>query len=290
MRSRRPGSRSPEVHIPDLEAHVSSDFDTPPGTPEPRSAYVVCATPRSGSGLLCRALIGLGQAGVPLEYFNRPYREPLAARWGVGTDLDAYARELRQRRGGPGGVLGVKLHWANFCALYGAPPPFGASDDILVRLLGVRPAYVHILRRDIDRQAVSLVIAERSGEWARLAASRPPRRGPMPYRFHTIADARLRLLLAEAHWERFFVANGITPLRVVYEDLVARYEEEVARVAAFVAPGGVGPVTPPTTVKQGDARADELLARFHRDLARREERRLRRRRAARLTAVVRRPP
>ena len=36
----------------------------------PRSSYLVCATPRSGSTLLCEALINTGLAGHPQEYFE----------------------------------------------------------------------------------------------------------------------------------------------------------------------------------------------------------------------------
>ena len=38
--------------------------------PVPMSAYLVCATPRSGSTLLCRALTATGVAGRPEEYFE----------------------------------------------------------------------------------------------------------------------------------------------------------------------------------------------------------------------------
>ena len=36
----------------------------------PRSSYLVCATPRSGSTLLCEALINTGLAGHPKEYYE----------------------------------------------------------------------------------------------------------------------------------------------------------------------------------------------------------------------------
>src|SRR3712207_3129614 len=36
----------------------------------PRRAYLVCATPRSGSTLLCETLTATGIAGRPAEYFE----------------------------------------------------------------------------------------------------------------------------------------------------------------------------------------------------------------------------
>ncbi len=37
---------------------------------EPTRSYLVCATPRSGSTLLCEALLATGVAGRPREYFE----------------------------------------------------------------------------------------------------------------------------------------------------------------------------------------------------------------------------
>src|ERR671917_2614911 len=48
--------------------------------PEPRVSYLVCATPRSGSTLLCEALSGTGLAGRPAEYFEAMYDTRLPRR------------------------------------------------------------------------------------------------------------------------------------------------------------------------------------------------------------------
>src|SRR4051794_22395246 len=63
--------------------------------PHPDRSYLVCATPRSGSTLLCRALAQTGVAGRPEEYFEarattgRPPepRDYFNARKGTGTFL-----------------------------------------------------------------------------------------------------------------------------------------------------------------------------------------------------------
>src|SRR3954466_12579190 len=89
-----------------------TEYDTPPGSaPERTVTYVVCSTPRSGSGLLCRALAGTGVAGTPIEYFNGWRRPMLAGGWGCGTSLAAYAEALQDRRTDTAGVFGTKLHW-----------------------------------------------------------------------------------------------------------------------------------------------------------------------------------
>src|SRR5438046_662736 len=40
------------------------------GKVQPQCSYLVCATPRSGSTLLCEALANTGIAGNPKEYFE----------------------------------------------------------------------------------------------------------------------------------------------------------------------------------------------------------------------------
>src|SRR5215213_7140144 len=68
----------------------------------PTTSYLVCATPRSGSTLLCETLRATGVAGVPLEA-GRPSGEPAAA-W----------RGRVVRRGlTANGVWGGKLMWGH---------------------------------------------------------------------------------------------------------------------------------------------------------------------------------
>src|SRR5882757_2118397 len=44
--------------------------NSPVSSPAPSRSYLVCATPRSGSTLLCEALNSTGVAGVAEEYFE----------------------------------------------------------------------------------------------------------------------------------------------------------------------------------------------------------------------------
>ena len=54
-------------------------------------SYLICATPHSGSTLLCEALKNTGSAGWPEEYFavvkNTPIQEPLARYPQPGEDM-----------------------------------------------------------------------------------------------------------------------------------------------------------------------------------------------------------
>src|SRR5438045_4129167 len=73
-------------------------------------SYMICATPRSGSSLLCELLAGSGAAGAPEEYFGPLRMAGLQEEWGVAA-LDRYVAELRARRSGANGVFGFKTHF-----------------------------------------------------------------------------------------------------------------------------------------------------------------------------------
>jgi LPS sulfotransferase NodH len=56
-------------------------------TMRPHTSYLVCATPRSGSFLLCEALKNTALAGQPEEYFWRDDEPAWKERWGYQTSL-----------------------------------------------------------------------------------------------------------------------------------------------------------------------------------------------------------
>lgn len=69
-----------------------------------------------------------------------------------------------------------------------------------------------------------------------------------PYDFEGIERFSEGIDASEEDWERFFALAGVEPLRIVYEDFVAAYDETVGTAAEYV---GIDPgdltVSPPTT-------------------------------------------
>jgi LPS sulfotransferase NodH len=219
----------------------------PPLPPElsglrPRAAYLLCATPRSGSTLLCDLLEATGIAGRPDEYFEalrdtgrprqpREYFEgvddpevlellprsapPLAGEEPFERRLAAVVRAATT----PNGVFGAKVMWGyhdDLQARLAQLPALAALDDAarLARLLGdVR--YVHVRREDVVAQAVSLWRAVQTRAWRADdggAAADQPR-----YSFAGI-DHLVRMLRShDRRWRRWFTARSIAPLELRYE-------------------------------------------------------------------------
>jgi LPS sulfotransferase NodH len=284
-----------------VQPFLGPEFDSRPGAAgERKQTYVVCSTPRSGSTFLCQALASTGVAGTPMEYFNPVTRSILSRRWGCGSGLTAYVESLKERRTSRTGILGIKLHWHQLEAIrdersgHGhCAEPFRQPAGLLEGLLGARPAYVRLMRTDLDRQAISLWTAEYTRVWARAEEAPEGRTVRVPYSFAGIDGCRARIALAEARWHRFFRFNGVEPTEVLYEDLCGSYAPTVAGVLDQLIPGagGEGALPQPIGAQLADARSEELLARFRNDLDRRSpewlDRSLPWRLGARLTALLR---
>src|SRR4051812_4674664 len=140
-------------------------------------AYLVCATPRSGSTLLCELLKGTGVAGRPEEYFEtlrstgyprqpRQYFEGVPEVQALLAPVEPGAPEAEFDWDGvlragttPNGVFGAKVMWSHLEDLW--PRLGGRSlEDGLPR-----PRYVQVVRRDKAAQAVSLWTAIQTQHW-----------------------------------------------------------------------------------------------------------------------------
>lgn len=249
-----------------------ADFDRdPPGPPVPPPwPYLVCSTPRSGSTLLCEGLRATGRLATPAEYFNiEATLVPLSRRWG-SADARAYVRDLYRHRTSPDGVLGVKLHWQQVEELRDVLGLAGERRGVFPRrerrlLEGLFPAarYVHVQRRDRDRQAVSYWIAEHTRQWSVHGGEEPPSACLPDYDAVAIDAVRRRIDHQEACWARFFAENGIAPVTVVYEELAADYAGTIARVArALDVDLRPADVPPPRLRRQSDDASERLLRRY----------------------------
>lgn len=179
---------------------------------ETNRSYLVCATPRSGSTLVCQTLIRTGVAGRPEEYFealrstgvprrpeeyfhgttdqsildhlgqqesafNPQPRSPLWSR----TAYDRYIDWVLEAGTTPNGVFGAKLMWqylGDFVGLLRGIPEY--RELPLSELL---PAafpdltFVRVVRANKIRQAVSLWKAVQTASWSDKGGEAPTEEG-----------------------------------------------------------------------------------------------------------------
>ncbi len=268
--------------------------------PRPERSYLVCATARSGSTLLCRALGSTGVAGTPEEFFEARRdtgRPPTPFDYlgdAPGVDpaeleaaglpevpdysdlrgIDDYREHLRNvlaRGTTANGVFGSKLMWmqvSELTALAQALPELrGAQPRELFDALFGSLTYVWVRREDSVRQAVSLWRALQSQNW-RSGGDEPRPTPTLRYSFPALHHLRLRLERDDAAWGTFFDDEGIRPLELEYEAIAANPAGSVERVLEAIGVDSVGGREPrSTTTRQADELSDQWVERYGEDLA-----------------------
>jgi LPS sulfotransferase NodH len=274
----------------------------------PMLSYLVCATPRSGSTLLCHALDQTGVAGHPEEYFEALHRSGLPRRPHEYFDADRHANiverlAFREMPDGsakpnplwhpdtydqylewalkegttPNGVFGAKLMWGylgDFAELLRGID--GMAGRPLPELLGrAFPGlrYIQITRENKIRQAVSLWKAVQTQAWKREAGQETDRSVELVFSFRAI-NYLVRLLTAhDASWEAYFLGLGYEPLRITYEELAESTDAVIRRVLEHLgipAPADLVVEAPGLSV-QADAVSEEWVRRIDEHLRALEE-------------------
>lgn len=200
------------------------------------TSYLLCATPRSGSTLLCGLLKATGVAGLPESYFRQPDEPAWARRWGVTGGYDAYVQAVVAAGTTDNGVFGARLMWGTVdevvAKLDDAQPGGRAATDLeQLNLAFDQPRFVYLWRDDIVAQAVSWLRAEQTAFWQDGDGTN----GLEP----RYDRERLRSLVRmidehNAAWRAWFAATGVTPHPIRYEDLIADMDRITRDLLAFL--------------------------------------------------------
>src|SRR4051794_2597269 len=239
-------------------------------------SHLVCATPRSGSTLLCALLDGTGVAGRPLEFFERLSRTGLPRQPreyfeevedaellgllaptdpGTPDSSDPIPRALAEGTT-PNGVFAAKLMWTHLHDLAGRLGRPARAELLAERFPD--PRYVHVTRGDKVAQAVSLWRAVQTRAWR---AGEVTENGHAVYHAGAIGYLAGQLTDHDDAWRSWFAANRVEPMTIVYEDLVA---DTLASTSAVLDRLGVGPaeIPEPPLRRQGDDRSARWVERY----------------------------
>ncbi len=264
----------------------------------PITSYLVCATPRSGSTLLCETLRATGVAGVPLEHFEilrhsglpRQPREyfdgvadarvlellaPLEAGRPSGEPAAAWRDRVVRQGLTANGVWGGKLMWGHVEDLLSRARWLDGLADAdlaaaLRALLGdVR--LVFVTRSDKVAQAVSLWRAVQTQRW-RADADAPRRPHDAVYSFAALDHLVSQLQADEAAWRGWLATHAPgEPLELSYEAIAADPRAAVGRVLDFCGLPRVA-IPDPALRDQRDARSHEWSERYASERRERERR------------------
>jgi trehalose 2-sulfotransferase len=251
-------------------------------------AYLVCATPRSGSTLLCEMLRDTGLAGRPLEHFEvlrhsslprQPHEyfgevdldgldellpEP---RPGVPSQEppDAWRARILSDGRGENGVWGGKLMWGHVDDLVTRarqlPGLADADLEQVLRALLDRPQLILVTRRDKVAQAVSLWRAVQTQSWR---ADDAEKHDDPVYEFAAIDHLVSQLESDERSWKEWFAQNDQQPFVVTYEQLEAAPAETVSTVLHALGLPDTG-VSVPRLSRQRDELSEAWAERYRRE-------------------------
>jgi trehalose 2-sulfotransferase len=265
---------------------------------QPHTSYLICATQRSGSTLLCEALQNTRLAGWPEEYFQVHKKtgdvrqpgdyftgldvidimsylhdsspssgEPLQ-RSSAEQTYEDYLADVLKHGTTPNGVFGAKIMWAYFHGFISKlrEIPHYRELEVSNLLSTVFPnlRYIWLTRQDKVRQAVSLWKALQTQVWREEADTSLP---PKELHFHFMAiDHLVREIEAhETAWKRYFRKHCIQPYTIVYEQLVSAYEETALDILRYLdIPISQKPTFTERRMKrQADALSEEWVQRYH---------------------------
>lgn len=201
------------------------------------TGYLLCATPRTGSTLLCSLLTSTNVLGSPESYFRVEDEETWAERLGVPVvgglvrDYGAFATAVRAAGSTANGVFAARVMWGSVeRVIEGLAPPASQSDvEALEGAFGPL-AVIHLTREDVVAQAVSWARAEQTGFWHHgdMTSARPePDLGRM-------ADLSKEIDDHNAMWARWFTANHVQPHRLTYEALTGDPAGTIAGLASHL--------------------------------------------------------
>jgi trehalose 2-sulfotransferase len=256
-------------------------------------SYLVCATQRSGSTLLCELLKGTEVAGVPDEffealrstglprqprqYFEDPDQADIAERL-APTDPGrpeqpgdfegwfAYALRLGTSRNG---VFGAKMMWNYFDDFRGRVRELPGLESVTfnqaLEILFPHLRIIFVRRRDKVAQAVSLWKAIQTQQWRNdNENSRDAWRAE--YHYRALKHLVNELHRWDARWEDWFHATGREPIRVIYEEFVGARAATVGRVldSLGIEPRELGGDKGPMK-RQANNLSDDWVTRFRED-------------------------
>ena len=247
-------------------------------------SYLVCATQRSGSTLLCELLKGTEVAGVPDEFFEglrrsglpRQPREYFEAPEFAGIaerlapidpgrpeqpgEFAGWFSYVLQRGSTRNGVFGAKMMWNYFDdfreRIAELPGLDGltfnqALDEVFPQL-----QIIFVRRRDKVAQAVSLWRAIQTQQW-RGSIEHGQSLPEAQYDFRALEHLVSELHRWDAAWEDWFHATGREPIRVIYEEFATSRAATVGRVLDAL---GIDPPEPEHDHGPMKRQADDVSA------------------------------
>lgn len=197
--------------------------------PPDLDVLLLCFTNRCGSNYLAHLLATTGAFNEAGEFFNAPTVLEHSVPRGLRS-LQAYFSVLTT----------LVPHRGRIAAKAGIDQLLMLADAGILDALHDRVTYLLMERQDRLGQAISRVIASQNGRWTTAHASDVPDSALV---FDRLAiDTELAgIAYDNEQFTEFFTANGVVPVHVTYEALLADAQSAVSAVATKMGLAGLSP-------------------------------------------------
>ncbi len=242
---------------------------------EPHKSYRIWFSQRNGSSVLSKGLELTGVAGKPHELFNLVGEETLRQKHGA-ADYASLKRRLWEQGTSANGIFSVKH------SMY-----TGRTQKIIEELKELRGIsgpidenefwsdlfpnckHIYLTRRNKIRQAVSWWKAIKDNVWhlkEGVSQALDQEFFETHYDFDAIHHLFREASLRECAIEDYYSRNNITPLTLVYEDFIDRFEETIKEILNFLEIEGGNITAPKYYAKTANAGSEIWVQRFRQDL------------------------
>jgi len=187
-----------------------------------RKKIVICMTPRSGSSYLSSVLSENG-IGKVQEHFRvvKGALETLCEKRKLETVEQWVAERIANHSAG--GVYGFKADWPQFVPIY-----YLGGYDYFFR----DATFVYLTRNDVMGQAISRYISTETGYFHSTQTDLVhTTEEDVALDFEKLGEHLDRIIDMQGDWERFFAHEGLSPLRISYEEIDADAGSVVRKIA-----------------------------------------------------------
>jgi len=207
-----------EMHLYDEQ--FSEKYDLP-RVDKASKILIIASTGRSGSHMLGHALQKSNCFGFPLEYANPSNLAEWKKRFGIDT-FDKVLAEIKYRRTSSNGVFGIKIHYNQIDQFDG----FKHLKEIFPDAY-----FVHLSRKKVLKQAVSMSIAQQTGVW--ISGQTPKNDNPQ-YSYKAIDRTLRQIIQDNASWQYILEANACNYIQMDFDFVRNNLALSIQKIAEFM--------------------------------------------------------
>lgn len=241
-------------------------------------SYIICATPRSGSTLLCDLLTDTDKAGCPNSFFSDDFFTEWANKFNLSVDSwsgenefdHSYLDAVINKGKGNSSVFGMRLMCESVLSLSERLKSFypeSKTDYYRFQSAFGNIKYIHLSREDKVAQAVSRLRAEQSGLWhihSDMTERERLKTGHSPvYDFNKLSAFINQLEENDLAWSNWFIQQGIEPLHISYEELSTNPHVTLKSILSYIGiEFNIGSSITPRTARMANEESNEWIARY----------------------------